>query len=1769
MAKNNNPGRILKGTKTPPSLKGASGIWTMDEALQYHRANQWPQPNLFQPVANSLRFKNNVSYVTKQIARQGNQRTFTISLWVKRDSIGTRDALFNSCNSSGNAYWGVEFGADDCLYVYDNFSSNLVTTQVFRDTNAWYHIVVAVDTTQPTSSNRTKVYVNGAQVTSFSSAGYPAQGLATRMNGIDVPNQAIGSWYPSIGAFQYGGYITEVNFIDGYQVDPGLLGKFDTNNTWVPIAYTGSYGTNGFYLPFTNAATSQTLGYDASLTGTPAYGADQDPYRSSVVLHLTGNGPAGGQNNTFADSSTSNLAITRGGSATQGSFSPYPFNTNAPYNPAVHGSSSYFPGTSSDYVQTTIPAALGTGSFTIECWFYNTDTVNQPIFSIGSYSTGIDVRISEAGSNQLGAYFYSVWKYTAFTTVNAWNHLAIVRNSGTTTVYLNGSVWIAGFADSNNYAGTTVRLGGYQAGSTTRTGFLGYICGFRYISGVAVYTAAFTPTMRPFGTLTNNLLPFSEDISNGVWTAQSQNVSFTANAAIAPDGTPSATLIVPSTSSAGTNIAGLHDSPAGVNTFSIYAKSAGYRYIQCLHSRSAGSDAGYVTFDLTTGTVTNSSVWSGSIVNVGNGWYRIIATTSSLSGASSNSNVRWAFTDGSASRGPSFTGNGTSGVYFWGAQAELASSVGNYTPTPANYSTAPALLLNFANAAVVDTAGANDIVTIGSATVTSSSKYGSGALTFNGTTDRLEISGPSAQSSGSAGLYGLTPNLIPGTKDFTVEFWLNTRTGNDTYHRIVSSSNGAFGGGTFCMRHQPGSFLFGPTSAYGVSSYSTDFTLNTWTHVAYSRQGATGRGFINGRQVVTCGDTTNYTEAIQYVGSWYTAGAGEYFNGALDDVRITMGVSRYNLDFTPPARALPEIGGKSFTTTNINAGVVRSFTTVGTTSWTAPIDVTQIEVLVVAGGGAGGRGTGGGGGGGGAGGVIYNNQYPVTPGQTYTVTVGAGAAGITTSVPGSSGSNSVFGNLTAIGGGGGGGNGNGSYHAGLSGGSGGGAGDSSPASSGSAGTPGQGFNGGASALGSPHYGAAGGGGAGAVGQDGTTSTTGNGGAGLQFGISGTPTYYAGGGGGGAGYNNASGNGPVGTGGSGGGGTGGYNGSVALVNATANTGGGGGGVNNIGNTSLASGNGGSGIVIVRYTTNTVGNTSDATTDNLVDSPTLYGHDTGAGGEVVGNYATWNPLLGANMNTSAVVGSSVVVYANGNLSASNPIAAGQAPRMQCHSNIGMTTGKWYAEFTNITTRQVGISKGDYLTYSGTGVDSLISYYNDGTYNTTTGASGTFSGAGGPFTSTDVVGVAVDVDNATVNWYVNGVNRLTITNIASSTRPTLPWYFSSNPSTSGATSSVTANFGQRAWAYTPPAGFSALTTKNLPRLTNAAAIAPNQFFDVSTWTQGASDVTLVNPGGFQPDFVWIKSRNTAQNHYLMDSVRGTTSLLRSNGTGAESTGSTWITFNSNGFTPSSANTVTNTYTYVAWQWKAGGAAVSNTAGTITSQVSANTISGFSIVTYTGTGTAATIGHGLGVAPSMITVKQRNGINNWPTWHTGLTGGNGYYVYWDSQNGVGTSSTVFNGTNPTSSVFSIGTNSLTNGSTSTYVAYCWAEVAGFSKFGSYTGNNNSDGPFVYLGFRPKFIMIKNTTTGNAYTGWQMQDTNRQGYNGNFNITLWANATYPEGKRGDNTVDAAGTLNVDFVSNGFKVRAGGSYETNNTNDVYIYMAFAEAPFGNTNGTAR
>jgi hypothetical protein len=343
-----------------------------------------------------------------------------------------------------------------------------------------------------------------------------------------------------------------------------------------------------------------------------------------------------------------------------------------------------------------------------------------------------------------------------------------------------------------------------------------------------------------------------------------------------------------------------------------------------------------------------------------------------------------------------------------------------------------------------------------------------------------------------------------------------------------------------------------------------------------------------------------------------------------------------------------------------------------------------------------------------------------------------------------------------------------------------------------------------------------------------------------------------------------------------------------------------------------------------------------------------------------------------------------------------------------------------------------------------------------------------------------------------------------------------------------------------------------------------AGNLFMNATLYTGNGTALTVTNGvagQAFQPDFVWVKSKTQATSNYVYDVIRGAGNRLATNVTLAEAAISGVTAFNSNGFsvgTETGNNNIGDSY--VGWQWKAGGAAVANTAGSIASQVSVNANSGFSIVTFTGTGANATVGHGLPETPEFIIVKNRDdGTPNWYCYHKHIdaTSPQNYAIYLSLYNARDTATAFWNNTAPTNRLITVGTSSGVNGSTNKMVAYCWTPIAGYSAMGKYTGNGVTDGPFVYLGFRPRWIMIKNTTfAGTTTSNWFIRDTTRDTYNV-ANKHLWADLAVTE----SNASYASSVYeNLDILSNGFKLRNdnGG---TNRSGDTFIYMAFAENPF--------
>jgi hypothetical protein len=534
----------------------------------------------------------------------------------------------------------------------------------------------------------------------------------------------------------------------------------------------------------------------------------------------------------------------------------------------------------------------------------------------------------------------------------------------------------------------------------------------------------------------------------------------------------------------------------------------------------------------------------------------------------------------------------------------------------------------------------------------------------------------------------------------------------------------------------------------------------------------------------------------------------------------------------------------------------------------------------------------------------------------------------------------------------------------------------------------------------------------------------------------------------------------------------------------------------------------------WTTNNISVTAGSTYDSMTDVPTL----TSA---TAANYAVCNPL-GNTIGTTSTL-------SNGNLTAS---ASGNT---WWNSTISLpSSGKWYFEYTptgvSANAPWIGISSNstDYSFYQSSGA-----IYINGSSVTTVAT----------YTDNDVIACAYDV-SGTIYFYKNNTlvysGALTFKN---------NMFFTGFVTTGNA---VGVNFGQQGFKYTPPTGFVALNTYNLP---DSTIVAGNKVMDATTYTGNATASTnITNAASFKPDFVWIKNRTNVTNHILTDSVRGTTKTLFSDATSIEATVTGGLTaFNSNGFQIGfdGSNIVNNTSNnYVGWQWQAGqGSTSSNTAGSITSTVSVNASAGFSVVTYTAPSSGAfTVGHGLGVAPAMIITKSRSNAYSWGTYHQSI--GNTGRVDLNTTSSITTSvNSAWNNTSPTSTVFSMGLDWA--GSGITYVAYCWSEIAGFSKFGSYTGNGSTDGTFVYTGFRPKFVIIKRTDTTSQWSIW---DSSRNTSNA-ANSNLWSDSSEVE--------TTASAYDIDFLSNGIKFRNSNAAR-NASGGTYIYMAFAENPFKNS-----
>ena len=654
----------------------------------------------------------------------------------------------------------------------------------------------------------------------------------------------------------------------------------------------------------------------------------------------------------------------------------------------------------------------------------------------------------------------------------------------------------------------------------------------------------------------------------------------------------------------------------------------------------------------------------------------------------------------------------------------------------------------------------------------------------------------------------------------------------------------------------------------------------------------------------------------------------------------------------------------------------------------------------------------------------------------------------------------------------------------------------------------------------------------------------------------------------------------------------------------------------------------------FTPNNFSVSAGAGNDSLEDTPT-------------NNFCTLNPL--------AMTATGNVTPSNGNLDASYGSGSGGIA-----GTFAVSTGKWYWEITITATSSaridIGVIDDTFETYNGSarynpGIDSKsYAYTSLGTkYNNNTDTS-----YGATYTTNDVISIALDLDNGTITFYKNNVSQGQA--FSGLTGGFLPGVGDGN---SSGTHSISANFGQRAFAYTPPTGYEKLNSSNLP---DPTILLPNKQFDTLLYSGNGSQNRAITGLNFKPDWVWLKSRTNTYFHQLHDVVRGTSGgVLYSNNTNAEDSTYGLGSFDSNGFTvyKDGNNDAQNDsgQTYVAWNWNAGdtdgktytvtvvddsgnkyrfdgygtsavtldlaeggtyifnypsahpfrfsttadgthgggseyttgvthnsstqvtivvaasaptlyyycsshsgmGGQVntnstlgsSNFDGAIQSVIKTNTTAGFSIITYTGTGSSTTVGHGLGVKPDVIIIKCRSNNDNWMVYHNQKNEGvdpEDYYLELNSTSAGPNSTVMLNDTAPTSTSVTIGSDNSVNGSSRTYVMYSFSGVTGYSKFGSYIGNGNADGAFIFTGFRPAWVMVKRTDASND---WPISDNKRSSFN------LVDKALYADLSNSESTANR-----YDFLSNGFKIR-NNLNESNASGGSYIYLAFAESPFKN------
>ena len=1585
-------------------------------------------------ISRSLRFNSaDSAYLSRTPSVAGNRKTWTWSGWVKRSGFGVSlQYLFCSNNlSAGNTtlgFYGLNVGNETLALNPASGQSNvgIISTQSFRDPSAWYHIVASVDTTQVVQENRFKLYVNGSPITSFSSADYTSS-FNTDYYVNSAGGHVVGCGPGNTNFFN--GYMAEVNFVDGEALTPSSFGETDaTTGRWKAKAFSGNYGTNGFYLPFSNTST----GSNSVLTSEDFSAAMYTKDATTVTTNTT-TAPNG---TTTADTLTENSAT-----ATHRFF----FN-NLTYTNGVTF-------TSSIYVKANTRSAVA-----LENW--NGTAAN---YCYADLSTGTIISGSHASAaiTSVGDGWYRISVSNVGTGPAACGSALYIKNDSSAggLSYAgngSGSVFIWGMqTEASSTVGPYFATNGTAIGSTLLLGADASVATGGYNNWVAnnfsvtpgAGNDSLTDSPSNYGAISTTLVNDTYQISKSLRFNSGDSAYLSRYPSVAGN--------------------------RKTWTWSGWVKKAKNGTVQQLFNRTDLTNYTYVYFlnddtiqflDSQTGSAGSTSYLTTSAVfKDPSVWYHIVFALDTTQTTNTNrvklyvngvqltayNSISWPNQDNqlqiNTTNSHSIGSTMGNQQFLDGYLAEV-NFVDGQALTPSSFGTRDINTYLWKPKVYTGTYGTNGFYLPFS---DSSSTTTRNLLTYS--EDFANGSWTNYQSTEASNV-AVAPNgtttadkLIPDAGALGGQFYRNySAVDNTTYTFSVYAKAAEYAQLRLFIQKKATSATYDfadydltsatVTATYGSPTSTSIVAVgNGWHRVSISSNAGTG-------------GTATPSVNIQHLGSAGNGSNGILLWGAQLEDSGTLG-PYLRTDASATASTLRLGSDSSVSTGGYNSWFANNFSVSAGPGNDSLVDSPTYY----------GTDTG-------VGGEVRGNYATLNPLDNGGLTLANGNLDIS--------GNLVYGHTKST----------------------------LFVSSGkwyfeyTLGT----FQG-DTAMGLANSSAA--------------LTTFSGENTNSVGYLADGRFF---------YNNSSTS---------------YSsyttGDVIGIAFDCATG-------KIwiakNNTWQNSGNPAAGTGQVQTVTwpnftpiaRTIG--SGAISVNFGQRPFIHAAPSGfralrdynklptpTGGEVRGNYCTLNFI---DKDSSATL-------SNGNLD----IVSSVADWADARGTMSMPSGKWYFEArrTGTASIMVGIASsvaagtlntGTYLYQSPTG----YFYFSTGDkYNNNTS-----SAYGSAIAQNDYIGVAFDADARTLVFYKNGVSQGTAYTVTSGYE-----YMPAVISYSGS-GQIETNFGQRPWAYDAPFGFKPLCTTLLPQ---PIVQKPSSYMDVVTYTgnNASRSITGLN---FSPDLVWIKSRSASTWNFLFDAVRGATKWLASNQTGAEATNTTSLTsFDSSGFslsTDPAPDTSTgwnaNTATYVAWAWDK------------------SPIAGMDIVSYSGTGVAKTVPHNLGVPPKMIIAKLTNSAGfQWPVYHSSLASASNYLWLNDGTFGSRVDA-AFWGTAPTSSLFSVGTNANVNNNTSPYIAYCFAEVEGFSKFGSYTGNNAVDGPFVYCGFRPRFIMVRRTDSGDA---WIIKDTARSVYNG-YDVELYPFSAVLEGGPYSPPI-------MDYLSNGFKLRSNTS--ASNGSGTYIFAAFAESPF--------